>query len=139
MKKLSLFLLFFLATFSLASKDVRLPSSFQEVSSYLKVNKKLPSNYIRKSEASRRGWNPRKGNLWTVLPGKSIGGDYFGNREGKLPRNKCGNRTRWYEADIDYKGGTRGAKRIVFCLTQGNKNVYIYKTENHYKTFEEIR
>ena len=62
-------------------------------------NHKLPDNYITKSEAQALGWVASKGNLADVAPGKSIGGDIFSNREGKLPA-KSG-RT-WREADINY-------------------------------------
>ena len=61
------------------------------------------------------------------FPGCSIGGDVFGNREGSLP-DRSG-RT-WYECDIDYSGGKRGAKRIVY-----SNDGLIYYTEDHYETF----
>lgn len=113
--------------------------SYKEVFRYLQVHKRLPSYYIKKGDAKRRGWNPRKGNLWQVLPGRVIGGDRFGNREKRLPRNRCGSHTRWTEADYDYRGGRRGAKRLVFCFTKGRKKLYLYKTENHYRTFQEVQ
>lgn len=56
------------------------------VVTYIKQNKKLPDYYIRKSEARKAGWEPNRGNLCDVLPGRAIGGDYFGNREGQLPQ-----------------------------------------------------
>jgi hypothetical protein len=48
--------------------------------------------------------------LWSVpaLQGKSIGGDRFGNYEKQLPKGQ------WQEADLNYKGGKRGANRLVF-------------------------
>ena len=63
-----------------------------------------------------------------MAPGKSIGGDYFGNREGILPR-KDGRK--YYECDIDTDGTYRGAKRIVY-----SNDGLIYYTEDHYETFE---
>ncbi len=41
---------------------------------------------LPKSVAQKAGWVASKGNLCTVLPGKAIGGDVFGNREGLLPK-----------------------------------------------------
>ena len=58
-----------------------------KVISYVKENHHLPEYYITKSEAKKQGWNPSQGNLCEVLPGKAIGGDYFGNREGRLPKD----------------------------------------------------
>ena len=57
---------------------------------------------------------------------QSIGGDYFGNYEGVLPKGK-----EYHECDIDTDGGYRGAKRIVF-----SDDGCIYYTEDHYETFE---
>lgn len=102
-------------------------TSFKDVAGYIKEFGKLPDNFITKKEAQGLGWEPRQGNLWDVAPGKSIGGDRFQNREKKLPHEK--GRT-WFEADIDYQGGRRGAKRILF-----SNDRLIYKTTDHYKTF----
>lgn len=68
--------------------------------------------------------------MWDVADGKSIGGDKFGNREGLLPK-KSGRQ--YYECDIDYNGGYRGAKRIIY-----SNDGLIYYTEDHYKTFEQL-
>ena len=54
------------------------------------------------------GWEPSRGNLWEVAPGKSIGGDVFRNFEQKVPEKR--GRT-WFEADINYRGGKRGKDR----------------------------
>lgn len=106
-------------------------TSFEEVANYIKTHKKLPDNFITKEEARKLGWDPQKGNLHEVAPGKSIGGDIFQNREGKLPHKKG---RVWYEADINYKSGHRGKDRIVF-----SNDGLIYKTEDHYETFEQIK
>jgi len=90
----------------------------------------LPDNYITKDEAYDLGWNNKKGNLWDVAEGKSIGGDEFGNYEGNLPE---ANGRQYYECDIDYEGGYRNSKRIVY-----SNDGLIYYTEDHYETFEEI-
>lgn len=100
----------------------------EQVALYLHVYGKLPDNYITKREAEGMGWDSGKGNLEEVAPGKSIGGSRFGNREGLLPE-KDGRS--YYECDIDYDGGYRGGKRIVY-----SDDGLIYYTEDHYKTFE---
>jgi len=91
-------------------------------------NKKLPPTFVNKQEARSQGWKPGK-DLWSVsaLRGSSIGGDHFKNLEGRLPDNK------WREADLDYKGGHRGGKRLIFSR-DGERFV----TVDHYKTFMEV-
>jgi ribonuclease T1 len=93
-------------------------------------NRSLPETFVTKREARSTGWRPGS-DLWRVagLKGKSIGGDRFGNREGSLP---AGSR-KWREADLDYKGGHRGAKRLLFA-DDGLRMV----TVDHYKTFTEV-
>ena len=48
----------------------------EEVAIYLTFFDKLPGNYITKREAQNLGWDNRKGNLWSVAEGCSIGGDW---------------------------------------------------------------
>lgn len=96
------------------------------VISYVKQNHRLPDYYITKNEARKLGWNPSKGNLCDVLPGRAIGGDQFSNREKRLPANE-----KYYEADVNYRCGNRNADRIIF--TQDGD---VYLTKNHYKSFE---
>lgn len=92
-------------------------------------NRRLPDRFVTKKKAQELGWRPGK-DLWSVreLRGKSIGGDRFGNREGRLP---AGN---WREADLDYKGGHRGAKRLLFS-DKGDRRV----TVDHYRTFVAVQ
>ena len=97
-----------------------------KVISYVKSNHKLPDYYITKSEAKNQGWIASKGNLCEVLPGKAIGGDKFSNREKQLPKGE-----QYYEADVNYNCGNRGADRIVFT-----KNGEVWLTQDHYKSFE---
>ena len=52
---------------------------------YLTLYDALPDNYLTKKEAQALGWDSRRGNLWDVAEGCSIGGDRFGNYEGQLP------------------------------------------------------
>lgn len=94
------------------------------------ANRNLPDKFVTKQQAQRAGWKPGR-SLWDVpaLKGQSIGGDRFGNREGRLP---AGGR-KWREADLDYKGGHRGAKRLLFA-NDGLRMV----TVDHYRTFVEV-
>lgn len=105
-------------------------TSKEQVATYVHQYEKLPDNFITKKEATEMGWQSQEGNLWEVAPGKSIGGDRFGNREKLLPDKKG---RKWTECDIDYKGGFRQDKRIVF-----SNDGLIYYTEDHYQSFEEL-
>ena len=101
-----------------------------DIAYYIKENGKLPDNFITKSEARALGWDANKGNLAEVAPGKSIGGDVFNNNEGLLPK-KSGRI--YYECDINYVSGFRGADRLIF-----SNDGLIFKTVDHYQTFTEI-
>lgn len=105
-------------------------TSKEEVALYLHLYGRLPDNYLTKKEAESLGWDSRAGNLWEVAPGMSIGGSRFGNYEKALPEKKG---RRYYECDIDYEGGYRGAKRIIY-----SDDGLIFYTEDHYKTFEQL-
>lgn len=105
-------------------------TSKDDVALYIHTYGKLPLNYITKAKAQEMGWDPEKGNLSDVLPGMSIGGSAFGNYEGNLPRATG---RRYFECDIDYEGGYRGAKRLMYS----NDGLVFYK-EDHYKTFEQL-
>ena len=101
--------------------------SKEEVALYLHLYGELPENFITKSEAERLGWEG--GSVEKYAPGKCIGGDRFGNREGILP--KASGR-QYYECDIDTLGeNSRGAKRIVY-----SNDGLIYYTDDHYESFE---
>ena len=103
-------------------------TSKEQVAAYIHNFGKLPSNYITKEQARKLGWVSSQGNLNKVAPGKSIGGDRFGNYEQLLPTKKG---RQYFECDIDYRGGRRNAKRIIF-----SSDGLIYYTEDHYNTFE---
>ena len=98
-----------------------------EVAEYIDTYGELPENFITKNEAKALGWDSSKGNLQEVAPGKSIGGDRFGNYEGRLPDGK------WTECDVNYHGGYRGSERLVF-----SEEGAIYYTNDHYETFEQL-
>jgi hypothetical protein len=91
-------------------------------------NKKLPRKFVTKKQARARGWKPGK-NLWSVLAlkKKSLGGDVFENLEGRLPQRH------WREADLDYRGGRRGGKRLIYS-DDGMRMV----TVDHYQMFTEV-
>ena len=99
----------------------------EDLALYIHTYGHLPENFIKKKEAEALGWNGS--NLHRVLPGMCIGGDYFGNYEGILPKAKG---RRWTECDVDTLGArSRGEKRIVF-----SNDGLIYYTEDHYESFE---
>ena len=101
-------------------------TSKDDVALYINLFGHLPSNFITKKEAKALGWEG--GSLEPYAPGKSIGGDKFGNYEGTLPEGKG---LKYTECDIDTAGRkSRGAKRIVF-----SNDGHIYYTEDHYETF----
>ena len=105
-------------------------TSKDQVALYLHTYGQLPENYITKRDAEDLGWDSKKGNLWEVAPGMSIGGSRFGNYEGALPDKKG---RKYFECDIDYEGGYRGAKRLIY-----SDDGLIFYTEDHYNTFEQL-
>lgn len=106
-------------------------TSMEEVAVYLTQFGHLPGNFISKRSAQALGWDSRAGNLDQIAPGKSIGGDRFGNYEGSLP--DAGGRT-WTECDIASDGGYRNGLRIVF-----SSDGLIYYTGDHYNTFTQVQ
>lgn len=105
-------------------------TSKEEVAVYIHTYGHLPSNYITKKEAQELGWVSSKGNLDEVAPGKSIGGNRFGNYDKMLPVEE--DRT-YYECDIDFDGGFRNEKRIIY-----SDDGLIFYTGDHYETFEQL-
>lgn len=102
----------------------------EDVAEYIHTFGTLPKNFITKSEAKALGWDSSKGNLWDVAEGKSIGGDYFGNYEGLLPK---ADGRKYTECDVNYGGGYRGGERIIF-----SNDGLIFYTDDHYKTFTQL-
>lgn len=103
-------------------------TSKEDVSLYIYIYGRLPDNFVTKNKARELGWESNQGNLWDVTDNNSIGGDRFGNREGLLP-DKEGRQ--YYECDINYEGGYRGAERLVY-----SNDSLIYYTADHYESFE---
>ena len=99
-----------------------------EVALYLHLYGHLPDNYLTKQEADALGWDSSRGNLWEVAPGCCIGGNRLGNYEGALPD---ADGRKWYECDVNYEGGYRGAERLLY-----SSDGLIYYTADHYETFE---
>lgn len=105
-------------------------TSKDEVAAYIHAYNHLPSNFIKKRDAQDLGWDSSLGNLDEVAPGMSIGGDKFGNYEGKLPEK---NGRKYFECDINYDGGYRGAERIIY-----SNDGAVYYTNDHYNTFTQL-
>ena len=96
------------------------------VALYLHLFGELPPHFITKKEAQKLGWD--SGEVEYYRSGAAIGGDYFGNYEGLLPKKK--GRT-YYECDIGTVGKkSRGSKRIIF-----SNDGLIYYTDDHYESF----
>lgn len=102
----------------------------ENVAEYLHTYGHLPDNFITKKEAKALGWDSQEGNLQDVAPGKSIGGDSFGNREGLLPKAE---QRKYYECDINYAGGYRNGERLIY-----SNDGLIFYTKDHYKSFEQL-
>ena len=99
----------------------------EDVALYLHTYGHLPPNFVTKKEAEQAGW--QGGSLEKYLPGKCIGGSYFGNYEGTLPAAKGRS---WHECDINTLGKkSRGSERLVY-----SNDGLIYYTNDHYETFE---
>lgn len=97
----------------------------EEVAEYIHLYKKMPPNYITKSEANKIGWSVKDRKELV------IGGDEFGNREGILP-DKEGRQ--YYEADISAGYTThRGPLRLVY-----SNDGLIFYTEDHYKNYLQL-
>ncbi len=112
------------------SSDITSLTQQQAVADYLHQYRRLPSAYLTKAEARRRGWDPASGDLCRVLPGRAIGGDRYGNREKILPEAQG---RRWFEADINYQCGHRGSDRLLY-----SSDGLVYVTHDHYRHAEQV-
>jgi len=102
----------------------------QRIADYLFEYGELPDYFLTKKEAQALGWNNGYRYVSDAAPGMSIGGDYFGNYERKLPVVKG---RKYYEADCFYQGGPRNKYRIVY-----SNDGHVWYTEDHYETFIEL-
>ncbi len=117
----SLFSSSYYSSSSLSNFSVKEDGKYTDVESvamYIVTFHKLPSNYILKSQAD------------DYDNSYSIGGDYFGNKEGYLPSsyNGC-----YRECDINAKKNSRGKKRIVYEI----RTYRIFYSEDHYNNYRE--
>lgn len=104
-------------------------TGFVEAVTNLRERGRLPPRFITKNEAERAGWRPGD-DLCRSSSGRAIGGDNFGNREGRLPRAAG---RRWFEADLDFNCGRRGARRLLF-----SSDGLIFVTLDHYESFHPV-
>ena len=102
----------------------------QDIADYIFEHGELPDNFITKKEAQKLGWDSSWNYVSDVAPGKSIGGDRFGNYEGLLPTKKG---RQWYEADCYYTKGKRNAHRILY-----SNDGLVYYTDDHYESFTQM-
>ena len=102
----------------------------QDIADYIFLYGKLPPNFITKKQAQNLGWDSSYNYVSDVAPGKSIGGDRFGNYEGLLPSKKG---RQWYEADCYYTKGKRNAYRILY-----SNDGLVYYTDDHYESFTQM-
>ena len=102
---------------------------FAEALAAVRATGRLPRRYVTKDEAEGLGWRPGS-DLCDSAPGRVIGGDRFGNRERWLPEKRG---RRWFEADLDFACGRRGAKRLVW-----SSDGLVYVTTDHYETFRKV-
>ena len=109
------------------------PATFARVVDHLYDGNRLPDCYLTKSQARSRGWRGGQ-TVANAVPNHSIGGDYFGNREGFLPTRYTG---KYREADLDYDRGHRGAVRLVFVQGRTDEGL-IWVTTDHYDSFTKI-
>ncbi|MBR6029818.1 MAG: barnase [Clostridia bacterium] len=102
----------------------------QSIADYIFAHGELPDNFITKAEVEALGWDSRYDYVSDIAPGYSIGGDRFGNYEGRLPKAKG---RQYYECDCWYVSGRRNAYRIVY-----SNDGLVFYTEDHYETFTEM-
>ena len=102
----------------------------QRIADYLFEHGELPENFITKKEAERLGWKTTYRYVSDLGPGITIGGDYFGNYEQKLPAVKG---RKYAEADCYYQGGPRNEYRIIY-----SNDGHVWYTGDHYNTFIEL-
>lgn len=102
---------------------------FIETVTTIRQRGKLPDRYVTKAEAQKLGWRPGE-DLCDSARGRSIGGDRFGNRERRLPEKKG---RKYFEADLDFACGKRGAKRLVW-----SDDGLMYTTVDHYDSFQQV-
>ena len=102
----------------------------QELADYIFEHGELPENFVTKRQARDMGWQKNYRYPGDISPGLTIGGDYFGNYQQKLPDVKG---RKYYEADCFYHGGKRNDYRIIY-----SNDGHVWYTGDHYVTFIEL-
>ena len=105
-------------------------TSMEEVALYIHTYGTVPPNFVSKTKARNAGWVAEEGNLQDVLPGMSIGGGGWHNDDQVMPGDEW---DQWYECDINYSGGYRGAERLVY-----SDNGMVFYTADHYDSYARI-
>ena len=90
-------------------------------------NVPVSSGALVRLSAERLGWKTTYRYVSDLGPGITIGGDYFGNYEQKLPAVKG---RKYAEADCYYQGGPRNEYRIIY-----SNDGHVWYTGDHYNTF----
>ncbi len=109
------------------------PSAFVATVESVRATGRLPSDYVRKGEARDLGWRPGS-NLCDSAPDRTIGGDRFQNREGRLP-DAPGPVNGSRPTSISTRG-RRGAKRLVF--SNDGLIFGLLPATDHYESFTEV-
>jgi len=105
-------------------------TSINEVAAFLLRYGYLPCNYLTKADAKELGWTAKKDNLGKGMPGCSIGGDVFQNREKLLPEAED---RIWYECDVNTMDGKRSDERLVF-----SSDGLIFYTPDAFESFIQL-
>ena len=71
-------------------QGLRFPYTFAQVTAYLWLIGELPDCYMTKSVARGQGWKSAGTTVDDIDMSGAIGGDTFGNREGRLPQRPLG-------------------------------------------------
>ncbi|MBX9362853.1 pre-toxin TG domain-containing protein [Streptomyces sp. WAC04114] len=98
----------------------------------LRKTGKLPSNYVTKSQAAQKGWEPGKA-LGNHVPGGQIGGDIFRDPASIGLPTKSGRV--WYEADVGLTNTMKRSKQPGTRLLYSDDGL-LYVTTDHYKTVD---
>ncbi|GAA3268003.1 hypothetical protein [Streptomyces labedae] len=100
----------------------------------LRKTGKLPSNYVTKSQAAQKGWEPGKA-LGNHVPGGQIGGDIFRDPASIGLPTKSGRV--WYEADVGLTNTMKRSKQPGTRLLYSDDGL-LYVTTDHYKTVDHV-
>ncbi|WP_282702689.1 ribonuclease domain-containing protein [Streptomyces sp. CC219B] len=100
----------------------------------LRKTGKLPPNYVTKSQAAQKGWEPGKA-LGNHVPGGQIGGDVFRDPASIGLPTKSGRV--WYEADVGLTNTMKRSKQPGTRLLYSDDGL-LYVTTDHYKTVDYV-